>query len=147
MKHLKTFGIQKQLKSFITKTLSVCLAFSVLLATSSFTADMHFCCNKLIDIGIYSKAKTCIEKNQKTEKPSRECSVGDEECCSNMAIVKVGDDNLKKVNFESDTKSIIFLRTYINLFEGLEKNVVPFLNYDPPFLKKDIVLLDETFLI
>ena len=37
--------------------------------------------------------------------------------------------------------------SYINLFEGLEKNIVPFKNYSPPLIVTDIQVLDQVFLI
>lgn len=139
------------MKKFFTKILSITLTCAVLFTTSSFTADMHFCCNKLVDIAVLGKAKPCKEKVEKAEKPSKECSFENIDCCSNMSFVKQGNDNLKKVTFELDTENYIFLHTffytYINLFEGLEKKVFPSLNYDPPLIDKDILVLHETFLI
>uniref|UniRef100_UPI00404A80EC HYC_CC_PP family protein n=1 Tax=Gelidibacter sp. TaxID=2018083 RepID=UPI00404A80EC len=79
------------MKSFFTKILSFFLAVFILFSTSSFTVDMHFCCNKLVDMA--------------------------------------------------------FFNTYINLFEGLEENVISFKTYRPPLLSTDIIILNETFLI
>ncbi len=139
------------MKSFLTKILSVSLAFVVLFATSSFTVDMHFCCNKLVDMAVLSKAKPCKDKVQESDKSSKECSLGQKDCCTNSTFVKKADNNAKKAQFDLSTDHIVFLQTffytYVNLFEGLELKVVPFTTYDPPFLEKDILVLHETFLI
>ena len=136
---------------FLTKILSIALAIAVLFATSSFTVDMHFCCNKLVDAAVFSKAKPCKDKKQDIETASKKCSVGQMDCCSNSSFVKKANDNLKKSQFDLEANQIVFLQTffytYINLFEGLELKEIPFENYDPPFIEKDILLLDETFLI
>ena len=113
---------------------------------------MHFCCNKLIDVAVFGKAKPCNnEKVQKTEKPSKKCYIGDDDCCSDKSFVKQGGQNLKKVASEWDAENFVFLQTffytYVNLFEGFDKKVIPFSNYDPPFIEKDILVLHETFLI
>ncbi|MEG3657731.1 hypothetical protein V5097_09990 [Arenibacter palladensis] len=139
------------MKRFLTKILSLTLAFAVLFATSSFTVDMHFCCNKLVDVAIFGNAKPCKDKKQDLSKPSKKCSLGQMDCCSNKSIVKKAEDNLKKSHFDLEANQIVFLQTffytYVNLFEGLKLKEIPFENYDPPFIKKDIHLLDETFLI
>ena len=73
------------------------------------------------------------------------------DCCSNKSIVKKAEDNLKKSQIELDTNKIVFLQaffhSYVNLFEGLELDVVSFINYNPPWIEKDILVLHETFLI
>lgn len=140
------------MKQFFRKILAFTLTFAVLFSTTSFTADMHFCCNKLVDVAILSKAKPCDEKVKKQdEKSTKECSLGQKDCCSNQTLVKQGENNLKTVSFELDTNNIVFLQTffytYVNLFEGLELKTVPFTTYDPPWIEKDILVLHETFLI
>ncbi|SNZ01360.1 HYC_CC_PP family protein [Flagellimonas pacifica] len=139
------------MKVFFHKIVSYILTFAVLFATSSFSADMHFCCDKLVDMAVFGKAKPCDEKVKKTERPSKECSLGQKDCCNNVKFSKTGVDDIKKVTSELTSENYIFLHTffytYINGFEGLEKNVVPFLHYDPPLISKDIQVLHETFLI
>lgn len=139
------------MKRFLIKIASVSLALVVLFATSSFTVDMHYCCNKLVDMAILSKAKPCKGENQKIESPSKKCSLGQKDCCSNSTFVKNADDNLKLSQFEFRAENFVFLQTfiftYVNIFEGLELEVVSFVNYHPPFLEKDILVLHETFLL
>jgi|TARA_R110001632_G_scaffold232764_1_gene374507 hypothetical protein len=138
-------------KQILTKILSVTLAFAVLFATSSFTVDMHFCCNKLVDVAVFGKAKPCKVKKQDLSISFKKCSIGQMDCCSNKSIVKKAEDNLKKSQVELDTNKIVFLQaffhSYVNLFEGLELDVVSFINYNPPWIEKDILVLHETFLI
>jgi len=139
------------MKRFLTKILSVTLAFAVLFATSSFTVDMHFCCNKLVDVAVFGKAKPCKDKKQDLSIPFKKCSLEQMDCCSSKSIVKKSEDNLKKSKVELDTNKIVFLQvffhSYVNLFEGPELNAVSFINYNPPWIEKDILVLHETFLI
>ncbi|MAY21226.1 MAG: hypothetical protein CMC74_00405 [Flavobacteriaceae bacterium] len=140
------------MKSFFSKIISFFLAALILLSTSSFTVDMHFCCNKLVDMSLIGKAKVCAEKVQKKKEPTKQCTtLQEKDCCSNQSFVKTGDDTIKKTNTQLEAETIIFLNTffyvYVNLFEGLEKNIVPFKQYRPPLLSKDIQILHETYLI
>jgi hypothetical protein len=139
-------------KSYVSKIISFFLAALILLSTSSFTVDMHFCCNKLVDMSLIGKAKVCAEKVQKKKEPTKQCTtLQEKDCCSNQSFVKTGDDTIKKANTQLEAETIIFLNTffyvYVNLFEGLEKNIVPFKQYRPPLLSKDIQILHETYLI
>lgn len=140
------------MKSYVSKIISFFLAALILLSTSSFTVDMHFCCNKLVDMSLIGKAKVCAEKVQKKKEPTKQCTtLQEKDCCSNQSFVKTGDDTIKKANTQLEAETIIFLNTffyvYVNLFEGLEKNIVPFKQYRPPLLSKDIQILHETYLI
>ena len=139
-------------KSFFTKILSFFLAASILLTSSSFAVDMHFCCNQLVDMAFFSKAELCKDKVQKNDSLFKQCtSIQEKECCDNQTFVKEGNDTFKKSSIILEVDTLVFLNTfvytYINLFEGLDKNVVPFKQYRPPLLAKDIHILHETYLI
>ncbi|MFD2834545.1 hypothetical protein ACFSYS_14735 [Christiangramia antarctica] len=119
-------------------------------ATSSFTVNMHFCCNKLVDIAVLTKAKVCDSSIMSQTNLTKKSSV-EKGCCDNKSIIKKGEDNLQKTSFKMENQNLVFLHTlvytYANLFEGLDKNTVPFLNYDPPLIPKDIQVLHEVYLI
>jgi hypothetical protein len=112
---------------------------------------MHFCCEKLVSLSVTGEAKSCDEKLQNPENTSNKCTLGQKDCCSSDNFVNKGSDELQKVSFELDSLTFTFLKafiySYINLFEGLEENVVPFKNYKPPLIQKDLLVLHETFLI
>lgn len=140
------------MKSFFTKILAFFLAASILLTTTSFTVNMHFCCNELVDVAVLGKAKVCKDKVQKKDSDTKQCtSLQEKDCCSNQSIVKTGDDVFTKAKTELKVETIVFLNTffyaYVNLFEGLEKNIVPFKQYRSPLISKDIQILKETYLI
>ena len=127
------------------------MAFVVLFATMSFTVDMHYCGDTLVDFSIYTEAESCgMEKAQ----PAKSCEnplMTSTSCCSDQKIVKEGKDDLKssfnKLTFEQQTFVATFIYCYINLFEGLDENIVPFKDYSPPFIERDIQTLCETYLI
>ena len=103
-------------------------------------------------MAFFSKAESCMEIAQKKDDNSQQCTtIQEKDCCDNQTIVKEGDDTFKKSNIVLETESIVFLNTfvysYINLFEGLDENVISFRAYKPPLLSTDIIILNETFLI
>lgn len=140
------------MKRLFHKIFAFTLAFAVLFSTTAFAADMHFCCDKLVDLAVFRKVKSCDEKvKQQDEKSTKECSLGQKDCCSNQTFVKQGEDNLKSDSFELDANKVVFLKAFfytnVNLFQRLELKTVPLINYYPPWIERDILVLHETLLI
>ncbi|WP_432271445.1 HYC_CC_PP family protein [Autumnicola tepida] len=133
------------------KIIAISLVFAVMFASSSFTVNMHFCCNKLVDMAVFAKAQVCDNSIKGQTNSLKECSFEKKGCCDNKSFVKEGSDNFQKTSFEMENQNLVFLHTffyaYVNLFEGLEQNIVPFLNYDPPLIPKDFQVLHEVYLI
>ncbi|MCC4227434.1 MULTISPECIES: HYC_CC_PP family protein [Flavobacteriaceae] len=138
------------MKSFFHKIVSITLASLVFFATTSFTVDMHFCGQTLVDFSLIHNVKTCgMEKQQ--PKKNCESEVSKKSCCSDNQIMVEGQDNLKtssnQLTFQQQAFVATFVYTYINLFDGLDKNIIPFKDYTPPYLIRDVQKLHETYLI
>ena len=138
------------MKSFFHKMLSLSLATLVMFTTMSFTLEMHYCGDTLVDFSLFDNLKTCGMEKQK---PTADCGneLTEKTCCSEHQIIKEGQDDLKltfdTLNFEQQLFVASFFYSYCNLFEGLDENAVPFKDYHPPFLIRDIQKLHETYLI
>lgn len=116
----------------------------------SFTVDMHFCGKNLRDVSILKKAETCGMEMQ--EKGSHEKGHLDEKsCCSDHTFTVVGQENIKvsfeKLSFGQQLFVAAITYSYLNLYQSLETRIVPFKDYSPPLLVRDVLLLDQTFLI
>lgn len=142
------------MKTLINKLISVSMALVVLLSTLSFTIDMHYCGGVLVETAIFKKPKGCgMEMETGAVKENRQgCSITKKGCCTDEHIVVDGQDELKlstfdKLTLEQQAIVVSYFYSYINLFEGLENNLVPFKNYSPPLVVKDIHVLDEVYLI
>ncbi len=130
------------MKKAFQHSISVAMAFMVLFSTFSFTVDKHFCGSFLVDKAIFSEAKTCgMEMETSTE----------DSCCTNEKIAVEGQDELKHQFDSLDLNQQLFLSgftySYIFIFEDFSKEIIPFKNYSPPLLVKDIQLEDQVFLI
>jgi hypothetical protein len=137
------------MKQIFHKISSFLMAIVVLFSTMSFTIDMHYCGDTLVETTIFHKAKGC---GMEMEKPSSEgCSITKKNCCDDKQLVIDGQDELKlnfdKLTFEQQQFVASFIYTYINLFEGLDKNVSSFDEYKPPLVVRQIFKIDETYLI
>jgi len=128
------------------------MALIVLFSTMSFSVDMHYCGDHLVDFSIFDSVDTCIMKAEMS-KSSSECSVMEMEmdCCTNVEVVLEGHDDLKisfdQLTFDQQVFVASFIYAYITKFEGLDENIVTFKEYSPPPLIRDIQILDQTFLI
>ena len=125
------------------------MAFVVLLSTLSFTIDMHYCGGTLVETAIFKKAKGC---GMEMGNPStKSCAITKKNCCNDEQLVVNGQDELQltvdKVLFEQHVFIASFVYTYINLFEGYNKNISSYEAYKPPLVVRQLYKIDETYLI
>ena len=137
------------MKQLIHKIVSLSMAIVVLFSTMSFTIDMHFCGDTLMDTAIFQQVKTC---GMEMENPLTEgCSVTKKNCCSDEQVVVDGQDELQlhaeQITLEQQVFIASFVYSYINLFESVDKKKTSFEAYKPPLVAKEIFKLDETYLI
>lgn len=137
------------MKQVFHKIMSLAMAFVVLCSTMSFTLNMHYCGDALVETAVFNKAKGC---GMEMQKPSTEgCAITKKNCCNDEQLVVDGQDELQlqvdKISFEQQVFIASFVYTYINLFEGLDNNVSSFEEYDPPLVVRQIFKIDETYLI
>ena len=138
------------MKQVFHKTISLLMAFVVLFSTMSFTIDMHYCGDTLVDTSVFSKADSCGMDMQKTDSTS-DCSITKKDCCTDEQIAVEGQNELQ-LSFDTLTLNqhlfvASFFYTYINLFEGLEENVTSYKDYETPLVIRQIYKFDETYLI
>lgn len=138
------------MKEALQRITSIAMALIVLFSTMSFSVDMHYCGEHLVDFSLFENVDTCLMKAEMS-KSSSECDVIEMDCCTDVEVVQEGQDDLKisfdKLTFEQQTFVATFFNSYINLYEGPEEKIIPFGGHPPPLLVKDIQVLYETFLI
>ena len=138
------------MKQIFRKISAIIMAFVVLFSTMSFTVSEHYCGHSLVDIALFSKAESCGMELQKPAS-TKDCDLKKSDCCKDEIKQFTGQNelntNFSTLNFEQQVFVASFTYAYINLFEGLTKNVIPFKYYTPPLLVSDILVLDQVFLI
>lgn len=138
------------MKQLFRKISAILMTFVVLLSTMSFTVSEHYCGHKLVDIALFSKAESCGMEMQKAAS-TKDCDLKKSDCCKDEIKQFKGQNELNTtfstLNFEQQVFVASFTYSYLNLFDGLKENSIPFRYYTPPLLVTDILVLDQVFLI
>ena len=137
------------MKQVFHKIMSFAMAFVVLFSTMSFTVNMHYCGDTLVETAIFQKAKGCGMEMQNPSKKG--CAITKKNCCKNEQSVVDGQDELQfsvdTITFEQQVFITSFVYAYTSLFEDFEKNVTTYNIYKPPLVVRQLYKLDETYLI
>lgn len=138
------------MKVFLHRIMSVVMAMVVLFSTTSFTINMHYCGDSLVDMKIYKEAEDCGMEMPLASSIS-ELNISKTPCCKNEQILVQGQDELQTSieNFNLDVQflAVSVVYSYLNIFESLPKEIIPFKDYSPPNLVIDIQVLDQVFII
>lgn len=143
------FSPQLRMKNTFHNIVSVLMALLVLLSTSSFTVDRHFCGGLLMDVAVFSEARSCVMGIH--EHSNKGTSAEKDHCCRNEKILVEGQDELKNSALSLDIEQQVFLGIFVNsyvaLFKGIPRQVPAYTSYSPPLLIHNIYLRDQVFLI
>lgn len=147
------------MKAFCFKITSFLLAWIVLLSTLSFTLNQHFCGDHLMNTAWFAKAQSCslmanneaCSLNAGKSDPTSEKTVLEKSCCKEVTQTFDGQKVLKH-SFEDMTLDqqvflVSFAYAYIAIFEGDDSDRDLFIDYTPPPLIEDVLILNQTFLI
>lgn len=140
------------MKEKLHKTGSVFLALLLLFSTLSFSMDMHYCGDHLVDFSLFDRAESC-GMMPVADDASTDCSVikADMDCCTDVQVLVEGQDDFK-VSFDQLTHGqqlfvSAFVYSYVRLFDGIENRSPRDWEYAPPPLIRDVQVLYQTFLI
>ena len=138
------------MKTFFRNSLSIFLALLVLFSTLSFSSEKYYCLDKLVDVSFFSYSNNQILKIESFPDLKGD-SFQERDCTNSLVKIIEGQNVLKtdssRVKFDQSTFSLLFLYSYINLFQGSNFESVPFNDYPPPLLIRDIHVLNEVYLI
>jgi len=138
------------MKSVLHKSVSFAMAVLLLLSTTSWKVEKHYCMGRLMNIALFVDVDDCgmdmssagIEENSGATTDS---------CCDDEVIYIDGQDDLKiALNDLNTDKGFHFITTTYssyNLSQVLQEQGMLFEQYPPPILVRDIQLLDQVFLI
>lgn len=133
------------------KILAIIIALVVLFSSLSFTVEKHVCMGQVTDTSYFAKADNCgMISDECDVNNSLETKIKKEKCCNNIQELFPGNQNEQQAlqNFEINKVqfALAFNFTYLDLFK--QKNeFIPFIEYSPPLVGKDIIVLYQNFLI
>lgn len=126
------------------------MALVVLFSTMSFTVNMHYCGDNLVDMKIYQEAEGCGMEIPMTNSTSK-TELSKTPCCKNEQLFIQGQDELQtpldSLSFSMEYFVVVTFYSYKILFESFPKKTIPFKEYSPPNLVADIQVLDQVFII
>ena len=139
------------MKQFIHKSIAMCMAIVALMTTTSFTVDMHYCGDTMVDFSFFHDVETCGMEKAEIVSTCENPEISKKSCCSDDQLTVNGQDDLKNnfsnLTFEQQIFVASFTYSYISLFEGTASKEILFFDYAPPFVKRDVQVLHQTFLI
>lgn len=138
------------MKRTIHQVVSMAMALLLLLSTTSWKVEKHYCMGRLMDVALFLDVDDCGMEMPPMENDGFVVEQGNS-CCDDEVIFMAGQDNLnisfEDLDSEQQTFLIAFAYTFQRLFEFENTQFVPHEHYPPPQLVKDIQLLDQVFLI
>ena len=138
------------MKKMFHKISATSLALLLLVITTSWKVEKHYCMGHLIDVAFFVPAETCGMDMSTTESED-DHEVVQNSCCDETIIAVEGQNDVKPsihdINLEQQIFLAAYTYTYLSLFEPLAFENLPHEYYLPPDIVKDIQLLDAVFLI
>jgi len=126
------------------------MALLVLLSTFSFAIESHYCGDTLVDTSWIGEVESC-SVDVLHKHTSEEINIRTKKCCKDEILAIDGQEDLKisleNFNFEQQLFVVSFIYSYIKLYEGTDSKSIPFKNYSPPPLIRNVQTLDQVFLI
>ncbi|WP_148782490.1 HYC_CC_PP family protein [Aquimarina intermedia] len=127
------------------------MACIVLGTTMSFTVDMHFCGDTIVDFSFVQKAKSCgmdmIHGSLDCESPL----ISQNTCCSDTQLLVEGQDELNtsfdSLAFEQQTFVAAFFYSYSLLFDAVDSHTLTKPDYRRAWGAQDLHILHQIFLI
>jgi len=138
------------LNKVVHKISSLLLALFLLVSTTSWKVEKHFCMGHLVDISFFLEVGDCGTSMSAIDNGQELLQEGNT-CCSDEIEFMDGQEDLRAscedLNVGQPIILNVFTSTYIDLFFLSKDQPVPNKQYPPPILVKDIQLLDQVYLI
>ncbi len=127
--------------------------------------DMHYCGGELKSVSFFGKAKTCHDMAGDNETSMKDCPhhkkmasekkgcSEDKDCCSNKTVQLQSDQDqeVQTNNFVVSKQLKQFVIAYVAIFFvgdcDLQREAANYALYKPPLIRRDIPVLNQTFLL
>lgn len=149
-------------KSLSHRITAISMALLMMLSSTGFSMDVHFCQGQIQGISLFGKAKSCHEKQEtppchQTKKSCHHKEDGisktdKDNCCHNETVV-IEKSDLDATTTQLTTVKDIpldFVAAYIAVYVfnySVQADFLPYAQYKPPLPDRDVQVLYQTFLI
>ena len=121
----------------IRKVLHSVIAVFILVSSTGFTINVHYCHDQLIDLALLAPAHSCCDTEKDGANQAQDSCPG---CQDESVVVEPGDDYVLSAitfDFENTHTTTLFLTSVIlNYVQGIDestKNEVPWYKKPPPY--------------
>ena len=141
------------MKQVAKQIMAIVLAFVVVCTTMSFTINMHYCGETLVDYTVINKASSCGMYQMTSSLSNTDCEqqVTQKSCCQDKTFSAAGQNELKPSFSSFSLEQQLFVTTFYYAYAALlapqTTASTDFFAYTPPQLVRDIQTLDEVYLI
>jgi hypothetical protein len=137
------------MKKFSLKIASILMAFVVVFTTLSFTVDMHFCGDTLVETAIFQKVKGCGMELQKLSK--EDCVVKSNNCCNDKQLTIDGQQELQVSSSAFSFEQIVYITSILNIDKEfskvIDKNISLYKGYTLQLVIRQLYKITETYII
>ena len=96
------------------------MAFVVLCTTMSFTVNMHYCGDTLVDYALVQKAKSCgMELSTPSKNAGCDLQIVKKSCCQDKSVTAKGHDDLKPSFTSIDLGQQVFIASFFYSYAAL----------------------------
>jgi len=149
-------------RSLSHRTAAILMALLIMLSSTGFSMDVHYCQDQLKSVSLFGKAKSCHEKQStlachQTKKSCHQEEDGiskadKDNCCHNEAVV------IEKSDLDATATQIATLQdihldfvaaliaVYVFNYD-VQVDYQSYVQYKPPLPDRDVQILYQTFLI
>jgi hypothetical protein len=132
--------------NFILKSISLLLSFWMLMASTGFSVNFHYCEGEIVNWSILNDAdpcdhkevvKSCCDKEtiKKCHNPSEEILEKSDCCSSDQTTMELGSDfNFQTVEFEITLPQFIILSQFIISVSVNDQDIIELKEYEVPVL-------------
>ncbi len=149
-------------RSLSHRITAISMALLMMLSSTGFSMDVHYCQDQLKGISLFGKAKSCHEKQEtppchRTKKSCHHLEDGiskadKDNCCHNETVV-IEKSDLDATPTQLATVQDIqldFVAAFIAVYVfnySVQADFQPYAQYKPPLPDRDVQVLYQTFLI
>ncbi len=130
------------------------MAFLLLMSSTGFSMNLHFCGHKIQDIQFYHESASCnmLKELNCNFSPEIMEQMKKNGCCNDQHFELSTDESiLKKQNLDLSGFQIHFISAFIASFVKpdfyFQKQSFTYLEYSPPLLEYDFRVLYQSFII
>lgn len=135
---------------FLYSTFLTLLAILILLSTSSFSINKHYCSGSLVDSTVFTQVEKCVKGSWSST--AKGTSIAQVDCCIDVTDLVEGQEvvsykRIDNLDYNQQLFLFAFTKSYFNLFERVPSQVVLHRYYTPPILLTNFQVLHQSFLI